>query len=48
MPLQNFTETLNDVDWNDDINKIDEQLYEKYGLSSDEKMFIEDNVKSMA
>lgn len=47
VPLQNFTETLNDVDWNDAINKIDEQLYEKYGLSSDEKMFIEDNVKSM-
>ncbi|MCJ1968730.1 Eco57I restriction-modification methylase domain-containing protein [Lactococcus carnosus] len=48
VPLQNFTETLNDVDWNDDINKIDGQLYEKYGLTSDEKMFIEDNVKSMA
>ena len=47
VPLQNFTKTSNDVNWNDDINKIDEQLYEKYSLSSDEKLFIENNVKAM-
>lgn len=47
VPLQNFTEASNNIDWNDDIDKIDGQLYEKYSLSQDEKEFIENNVKFM-
>lgn len=47
VPLQNFTETSNDIDWEKSISKIDKQLYEKYSLSHNEKLFIENNVKPM-
>lgn len=47
VPLQNFTETSKDIDWEKNISTIDEQLYEKYSLSEVEKEFIENNVKTM-
>lgn len=46
VPLQDFTEN-SDIDWSKSISEIDEQLYEKYGLSEEEIAFIETNVKEM-
>ena len=46
VPLQNFTSN-SDIDWSVSIPEIDEQLYEKYGLSEDEIAFIEKMIKPM-
>ena len=46
IPIQDFTEN-SDIDWSKSISEIDEQLYEKYGLSEEEIAFIETNVKEM-
>lgn len=46
VPLQDFTEQ-SDIDWSVSIPNIDKQLYKKYGLSDEEILFIEDNVKEM-
>lgn len=46
IPLQDFSET-SDIKWNEDIKKIDEQLYKKYKLSTDEIAFIEQLVRPM-
>ena len=46
VPLQNFTPT-SDIDWTKSISEIDQQLYEKYGLSQEEIDFIETRVKEM-
>ena len=46
VPLQDFT-TNSDIDWSMSIPEIDRQLYDKYGLSSDEIDFIESHVKPM-
>ncbi|MGN0605054.1 MAG: Eco57I restriction-modification methylase domain-containing protein [Oscillospiraceae bacterium] len=46
VPTQDFTEN-SDIDWSKSISEIDEQLYEKYGLSEEEIVFIETNVKEM-
>lgn len=46
VPNQDFS--LNsDLDWDRTIAEIDQQLYKKYGLSSEEISFIEANVKEM-
>lgn len=47
VPLQDFTKTSNEVDWTENINSIDEQLYRKYYLTQDEQLFIENKVKYM-
>ena len=47
VPLQDFT-AGSDIDWSQSVHGIDEQLYAKYGLSSDEVAFIESKVKEMA
>lgn len=44
VPLQDFTAD-SDIDWAKPIPKIDEQLYAKYGLDSEEIAFIEAHVK---
>lgn len=46
VPLQDFTNT-SDINWSLSISEIDEQLYKKYDLKSQEIEFIEKNVKSM-
>ena len=46
VPLQDFTEK-SDIDWTKPINKIDEQLFEKYNLAEDEINHIKDSIKDM-
>lgn len=46
VPLQDFTSN-SDIDWSKSIPEIDQQLYKKYGLSSEEIEFIETHVKEM-
>ena len=46
VPLQDFT-SKSDIDWSKSIPEIDEQLYDKYGLSPEERNFIEAHVKEM-
>lgn len=46
IPLQNFTSS-SDIDWSKSVHEIDEQLYDKYGLTKDERDFIETHVKEM-
>lgn len=46
VPLQDFTSS-SDIDWSKSIHEIDEQLYDKYGLSTEERNFIETHVKEM-
>ena len=46
IPIQDFTFN-SDIDWSKSISEIDQQLYEKYGLSSEEIEFIETHVKEM-
>jgi hypothetical protein len=46
VPLQDFT-VASDIDWTASIPQIDEQLYAKYGLDSEEIAFIEAKVKPM-
>ena len=46
VPLQDFT-SRSDIDWSKSISEIDEQLYNKYGLSPEERDFIETHVKEM-
>lgn len=46
VPIQDFT-SGSDIDWTKPLPEIDQQLYAKYKLSSDEIDFIETKVKSM-
>ncbi|MCD7782033.1 MAG: hypothetical protein LUG89_05010 [Methanosphaera sp.] len=46
IPLQDFTEN-SDINWDVSIKEIDEQLYEKYDLSTTEIEFIETHVEEM-
>ena len=46
VPLQNFTSS-SDIDWSKSVHEIDLQLYDKYGLTEDERNFIETHVKEM-
>ncbi|MGB7980459.1 MAG: hypothetical protein WCF36_06660, partial [Candidatus Nanopelagicales bacterium] len=46
VPQQDFT-SASDIDWTKPIPQIDQQLYAKYGLDSDDIAFIEAKVKPM-
>ena len=46
VPLQDFTSS-SDIDWTKSVHDIDLQLYDKYGLTDDERQFIETHVKTM-
>lgn len=46
VPLEDFTIT-SDIDWSKSISEIDQQLFEKYGLSEKEIRFIEEKVSVM-
>lgn len=47
VPLQDFT-TSSDIDWSQNVDDIDEQLFTKYGLTDDEKQHIRISIKEMA
>ena len=36
-----------DIDWSVSVDAIDRQLYDKYGLTADERAFIERMIKPM-
>lgn len=46
VPLQDFTSN-SDIDWSQSVADIDQQLYKKYGLTSEEQQFIESMIKPM-
>lgn len=46
VPLQDFTAS-SDIDWSKAIPQVDQQLYDKYGLDSEEIAFIEHKVQPM-
>ncbi len=46
VPLQDFTDK-SDIDWSQSVADIDRQLYNKYGLSEEERQFIETMIKPM-
>lgn len=46
IPIENFTNE-SDIDWSKSINEIYEQLFDKYGLSIEEKEHIKYSIKDM-
>lgn len=46
VPMQSFTNE-SDIDWSKSINEIDEQLFDKYGLSIEESEHIKSSIKDM-
>lgn len=46
VPLQDFTSN-SDIDWSQSIADIDQQLYRKYNLTSEEIAYIEKTIKPM-
>lgn len=46
VPNQNFT-SISDIDWSQSIADIDQQLYRKYNLTSEEIAYIEKTIKPM-
>lgn len=46
VPIQDFSPT-SDIDWSQSVAEVDQQLYQKYGLSKEEIDFIESKVKEM-
>lgn len=46
VPMQDFTEN-SDIDWSKPIDNIDEQLFDKYSLSEEERSHIKNSIKDM-
>ena len=46
VPMQDFASN-NDIDWTQSIEDIDNQLFNKYKLSKQEREFIKTHVKEM-
>lgn len=46
IPIEDFS-SESKIDWSQPVNKIDEQLFNKYGLSIEEKEHIESSIKDM-
>lgn len=46
VPMQDFT-NQSDIDWENTIDEIDEQLFDKYGLSNEEREYIKSSIKKM-
>ena len=46
VPMQDFT-NQSDIDWENTIDEIDEQLFDKYGLSNEEREYIKSSIKDM-
>ena len=45
VPMQNF-DSNNEIDWTKDIDNIDKQLYDKYGIEDPERDFIKKLIKT--
>ena len=46
VPVQDYTEN-SDIDWSQSIENIDEQLFNKYGLTESEREYIKSKIKPM-
>lgn len=46
VPVQDYTEN-SDIDWSQSIESIDEQLFNKYGLTESEREYIKSKIKPM-
>ena len=46
VPIQDFS-NKSDIEWSKSIAEIDIQLFDKYGLLSEERAFIESTIKPM-
>ena len=46
VPIQNFANN-NDIDWSQSVADIDKQLYNKYGLTEEERNYIETTINPM-
>lgn len=46
VPIQDFTSN-SDIDWSKSIEEIDEQLFDKYGLTEEEREHIKTSIKEM-
>ena len=46
VPMQDFT-NQSDIDWSKSISEIDEQLFDKYGLTNEEREHIKSSIKDM-
>lgn len=46
VPIQDFTDN-SDIDWAKSIQEIDNQLFDKYGLTEDERNHIKSSIKEM-
>ncbi|WP_211334716.1 Eco57I restriction-modification methylase domain-containing protein [Mycoplasmopsis mucosicanis] len=46
IPMQDFTSS-SDIDWSKSIEEIDEQLFDKYGLNENERIYIKSSIKEM-
>ena len=46
VPVQDYTEN-SDIDWSQSIENIDEQLFNKYGLTDSEREYIKSKIKPM-
>ncbi|WP_300276423.1 Eco57I restriction-modification methylase domain-containing protein [Peptacetobacter sp.] len=46
VPMQDFT-NQSDIDWENTIDEIDKQLFDKYGLSNEEREYIESSIRKM-
>lgn len=46
VPIQDFTEK-SDIDWTKSIDEIDEQLFNKYNLTKEERNHIKSSIKDM-
>lgn len=47
IPTQDFS-LSSDIKWSSSIDEIDQQLYEKYGLSDEDISWLDSNVKRMS
>lgn len=45
--MPDFDEIKNDIDWSKSIDEIDEQLFDKYELSEEERNIIKNSIKDM-
>lgn len=46
VPLQDFS-SGSDINWSQPVDKIDEQLFDKYGLDADEREFVKAHITAM-
>ena len=44
VPLQDFT-NKSDIDWSKSLADIDKQLFDKYGLSDEERKYINEKIE---